>query len=89
MATAASTGETHVTVVALMGGVEVIVPPGLPVTVRGLGILGAVDQEEQAADEVGPNMPHLKVTALACMGAVEVKTRASERAQEIASKRTR
>ena len=82
-------GETRVTIVALMGAVEVIVPPGLPVTVRGLGILGAVDQEEQAADEVGPNTPHLRVTALACMGGVEVKTRASERAREIAAKRTR
>lgn len=82
-------GETRVTVVALMGGVEVIVPPGLPVTVRGLGILGAVDQEEQAAGAVGPDTPHLRVTALACMGGVEVKTRASEKAREIASKRTR
>lgn len=82
-------GETHVTVVALMGGVEIIVPPGLPVTVRGLGLLGAVDQEEQAAGAVSPDAPHLKVTALACMGGIEIKTRASEKAQEIASKRTR
>jgi hypothetical protein len=74
-------GETHVTIVALMGGVEVIVPPGLPVTVRGLGLLGAVDQEEQAAGAAGPEAPQLKVTALACMGGVEVKTRASEKAR--------
>jgi hypothetical protein len=72
-------GETQVTVVALMGGVKIIVPPGLPVTVRGLGLLGAVDQEEQAAGEASPQAPYLKVTALACMGGVEVKTRASER----------
>ncbi|UCC81549.1 MAG: DUF1707 and DUF2154 domain-containing protein [Gemmatimonadota bacterium] len=82
-------GETHVTIVALMGGVEVIVPPGLPVTVRGLGLLGAVDQEEQAAGAVGPDAPQLKVTALACMGGVEVKTRASDKARETGSKRTR
>lgn len=74
-------GETHVTIVALMGGVEVIVPPGLAVTVRGLGLLGAVDQEEQAAGTADPNAPQLKVTALACMGGVEVKTRASEKAR--------
>jgi hypothetical protein len=82
-------GETQVTVVALMGGVKITVPPGLPVTVRGLGLLGGVDQEEQGAGEAGPGAPHLKVTALACMGGVEVKTRASEKAREIASKRTR
>jgi hypothetical protein len=78
-----------VTVVALMGGVEIIVPPGLPVTVRGLGLLGAVDQEEQAGGGAGPDAPQLKVTALACMGGVDVKTRASEKAREIGSKRTR
>ncbi|MGD2154499.1 MAG: DUF1707 domain-containing protein [Gemmatimonadales bacterium] len=82
-------GETQVTVVALMGGVEIVVPPGLPVTVRGVGILGAVDQAEQSADEVDASAPHLRVTALALMGGVDIKTRASERAREIASKRTR
>lgn len=80
-------GETAVTVVAVMGGVEIIVPPGLPVTVRGLGIMGAVDQVEQAAGAPSPDTPHLKVTALACMGGVDVKTRASTKAEGIASKR--
>ncbi len=80
-------GETHVVAIALMGGIEVIVPPGLPVTVRGLGILGAVDQLEHAAAERNPSAPQLKVTALACMGGVEIKTRASAGAERIASKR--
>ena len=82
-------GETHVTAVAVMGGIEITVPPGLPVTVRGFGILGGVDQVEQAADEASPGAPHLKVTALACMGGVEVKTRASGKAELVASKRKR
>ncbi len=80
-------GETHVVAIALMGGVEIIVPPGLPVAVRGLGILGAVDQVEQMSEEQSPNAPRLKLTALACMGGVEIKTRASERAERRASKR--
>jgi hypothetical protein len=80
-------GETQVTAVAVMGGIEIIVPPDLPVTVRGLGILGAVDQLEQIVGEPGPNTPRLSVTALACMGAVEIKTRASERTESIATKR--
>jgi hypothetical protein len=83
-------GETRVNAVAVMGGVEIIVPPGLPVTVRGLPIMGAVDQQiEQATDERNPDAPHLKVTALACMGGIEIKTRPSERAEGIASKRER
>ena len=80
-------GETHVTAVAVMGGIEITVPPGLPVTVRGLGIMGAVEQVEQAAGEAGPNTPHLKITALACMGAVEVKTQAGSETKQIGSKR--
>ena len=72
-----------------MGGVEIIVPPGLPVTVRGLGIMGSVDQEEHVAGEASPNTPHVKVTALACMGGIGIKVRASQRAERIASKPTR
>jgi hypothetical protein len=82
-------GETHVVAVAVMGGVEIIVPPGLAVTVRGLGILGGVDQEEHAPGEIGPNTAHLKVTALACMGGIGIKVRVSQRAERIASKPTR
>ncbi len=82
-------GETHVSAVAVMGGIEIIVPPGLPVTVRGLGLLGAVDQVEQTAAEPNADAPRLKVTALACMGGVEIKTRPSETSKEIAVKRER
>ncbi len=80
-------GVTHVTAVALMGGVEIVVPPGLPVTVRGLGIMGAVDQVEQSGGGRSPNSPQLKVTALACLGGVEIKTRASGEAARLTSKR--
>jgi hypothetical protein len=82
-------GETHVSAVAVMGGIEIIVPPGLPVTVRGLGLLGAVDQVEQTAAELDADAPRLRVTALACMGGVEIKTRPSETSKEIAVKRER
>ena len=49
-------------------------PPGLPVEVRGLGIMGAVDHVEQISEPAHPDTPTLKVTALACMGGVDVKT---------------
>ena len=82
-------GETHVNALAVMGGIEIIVPPGLPVTVRGLGILGAVDQVEQTATEAEATTPRLKVTALACMGGVDVKTRPSETSGKTGIKRER
>jgi hypothetical protein len=71
-------GETHVTAVAVMGGIEIVVPPGLAVTVRGLGIMGGVDQTEHTAESLSPNTPHLKITAFALMGGVGVETRARE-----------
>jgi hypothetical protein len=82
-------GETHVAAVAVMGGIEIVVPPGLPVTVRGLGIMGGIDQVEQGGGEPDPDAPHLKITALALMGGVEVKTRASKQAELVVSKRKR
>ena len=81
-------GETHVTAVALMGGVNIVVPPGLSVTVRGLGLLGGVDQVEQLSGERRPNMPQLIVTAFACMGGVGIETRASKKAELLAAKRS-
>ncbi|UCF18923.1 MAG: DUF1707 and DUF2154 domain-containing protein [Gemmatimonadota bacterium] len=81
-------GATRVTAVAVMGGIKILVPPGLPVTVRGMGIMGAVeDHVEQPGGSRASEAPHLVVTALACMGGVEIKTRASKRIEELATKR--
>lgn len=80
-------GETHVTALALMGGIDIIVPPGLPVTVRGMGVLGGVDQVEHAAQGASPDAPRLTVTAVALMGGVAIQTRPSKRTEQIVSKR--
>lgn len=82
-------GETHINALAVMGGIEIIVPPGLPVTVRGLGLLGSVDQVEQTAAETDATTPRLRVTALACMGGVDVKTRPGETSEKTGIKRER
>lgn len=81
-------GETHVIAVAVMGGIDIIVPPDLPVTVRGLGVLGGVDQVEQAVEEADSEAPRLMVTAFACMGGVGVQARPRKRTEQIVSKRT-
>ncbi len=72
-------GTTHVVAVAVMGGIEITVPPRLPVEVRGLGIMGAVDQLDQASDPAHPDAPRLRVTAFACMGGVDVRARPAKR----------
>lgn len=68
-------GLTRVTAVAVMGGIDITVPPGLPVQVRGLGIMGAVDQTEWEPGFEEPGRPRLEVNAFALMGGVEVKIR--------------
>lgn len=71
-------GVTEITAVALMGGVDIVVPPGLPVEVRGFGLMGGVDHVEQHAEEGAEGGPRLQVTAFAVMGGVTVKARSPE-----------
>lgn len=66
-----STGEVVINCVAVMGGVEVVVPPGIEVQVRGIGIMGGFDQGE--SDVVGdPGAPRVIVTGFAFWGGVGV-----------------
>jgi hypothetical protein len=64
---------TEVTVVAFMGGVEIIVPPGVRVESNGFALMGAFESVEQAS--VGPEAPLIKVNGFVCMGAAEIKVR--------------
>lgn len=68
-------GETEVNVLAMMGGVEIIVPPGLAVETHGMGLLGGFDAVDQAGAYVDPDAPRLVIRGLALMGGVEVVVR--------------
>jgi hypothetical protein len=68
-------GVTEVTVLALMGGVDIIVPPGLRVECEGLGVMGGFDQLSQEGDLHDPARPTLRVNGLAVMGGIEVTER--------------
>ena len=67
-------GVTEVTVFALMGGVEIIVPPGLMVQADGFAIMGGFEHRTDgpAADE---NAPVLRISGMAMMGGVDISTR--------------
>jgi hypothetical protein len=62
---------TEIRIRAVMGGFDVIVPPDLPVDVRGFGIMGAVVDKTAPSDR-----PRVVIRAFALMGGVEVKVRA-------------
>ncbi|MER7828364.1 DUF1707 domain-containing protein [Streptomyces sp. NPDC096097] len=66
--------EVVINCVAVMGGIEITVPPGVEVDVRGFGFMGAFDQR----DNPGPaerGAPRVVVTGFAFWGGVEVKVK--------------
>ncbi|MDQ0761130.1 DUF1707 SHOCT-like domain-containing protein [Streptomyces canus] len=75
-------GEVEINCVAIMGGVQVIVPPGVEVVVRGIGIMGGFDHREQGVPGE-PGAPRVVVTGFAFWGGVGVerKLRRAERQQ--------
>ncbi len=68
-------GVTEVHVVALMGGVQLIVPPGLSVEVSGTAVMGGFGHVERTPVQADPDRPLLRVHGLAIMGGVAVETR--------------
>lgn len=68
-------GITEVVVFALMGGVEIIVPPDLPVESGGIGLMGGFDSAGQGPTPTDPDAPRLRIQGVAIMGGVEVHAR--------------
>lgn len=68
-------GVTEVYVLAFMGGVEIIVPPGLRVDSNGIGIMGGFEHAGDARFPVDTSVPVLRVTGAGVMGGVEIVER--------------
>jgi hypothetical protein len=68
-------GTTEVSVFAMMGGVQIIVPPGLAVEMDGTAIMGGFEHMERAPAEPYPGRPVLRVRGFVMMGGVSVQTR--------------
>lgn len=68
-------GETRVTVMACMGGVDVVVPPGVRVETDGFALLGGFDDDVDPLEPVGPDAPVIRISGFAIMGGVDVTCR--------------
>ncbi|NGO12353.1 DUF1707 domain-containing protein [Streptomyces sp. HC44] len=79
--------EVVINCVAIMGGIDVIVPPGVEVVVRGIGIMGGFDHlgEHVRGD---PGAPRVIVTGFAFWGGVGV-SRKLTRAERLRVKEAR
>ncbi|HEY6539170.1 MAG TPA: DUF1707 domain-containing protein [Candidatus Dormibacteraeota bacterium] len=75
---AAST--SHISAVAVMGSIRVIVPEGINVEVDGMAIMGS-KTIKGGADRTLPGAPTVVVTAIACMGDVTVVTKGPKTAK--------
>ncbi|MFD3680876.1 DUF1707 domain-containing protein [Streptomyces sp. NPDC058613] len=67
--------EVVINCVVVMGGVQITVPPGVEVDVRGIGVMGAFDQRDTPGP-AQPGAPRVVVTGLAFWGGVEIKVKA-------------
>jgi hypothetical protein len=68
-------GVTEVHVVTVMGGVDIVVPPGLAVDMNGFAIMGGFEHLDRTSPELDPSAPVLRITGIALMGGVSVSTR--------------
>jgi hypothetical protein len=83
-------GVTELEVYVIMGGVEVIVPPGLRVASDGFGLMGGfVHTGDPTSTPPGAASPLLRITGLALMGGVEITERQSGESAKDAARRIR
>jgi len=64
--------EIVINCVAIMGGMNITVPPGVEVVVRGIGIMGGFDHREEGVPG-DPGAPRVIVTGFALWGGVGVE----------------
>ncbi|QGV80430.1 DUF1707 SHOCT-like domain-containing protein [Streptomyces ficellus] len=65
---------------AVMGGIQVVVPPELHVEVSGFGFMGGFD--DRGAGEGTPGSPRVRITGFALMGGVDVRRKERKRARK-------
>ncbi|MFK8846873.1 DUF1707 domain-containing protein [Streptomyces sp. Ac-502] len=68
--------EITVRCFAFMGGIDVVVPPGVDVQVTGWGFMGGFDNGDGEPGD--PGAPRVKITGFAMMGGVGVRRRLSK-----------
>jgi len=82
-------GVVEIDVLSVMGGVEIIVPPGLAVQVHGSAIMGGFQDVDRAPANPDPDAPLLRVHGLAVMGGVDIQMRLPGESDRDAHRRRR
>ena len=69
-----ATETVSVRLLALMGGVDIVVPPGVRVEWGGIALMGGVSTPEPDTPPA-PDAPVIRISGLVCMGGVDVVER--------------
>ncbi|WP_205629189.1 DUF1707 SHOCT-like domain-containing protein [Jiangella muralis] len=69
--------EVEIEIKAVFGGVNIIVPPDLRVSVDGDGIFGAFNDDTNRAPQPGPGAPVVRITGKAVFGGVNVQRKSA------------
>ncbi|MEU6772840.1 DUF1707 domain-containing protein [Streptomyces sp. NPDC046759] len=80
--------EVEINCVAIMGGVQVIVPPGVEVVVRGIGIMGGFDHPRDDGSPE-PGAPRVIIGGVAFWGGVDVTRKVTRAEQQRLTERRR
>jgi hypothetical protein len=68
-------GPVDLVITSVMGGVHVVVPPGLAVEAYGSAVMGGFEEVHRSAPNLDPNAPLLRIHGLAVMGGVQIEMR--------------
>ena len=82
-------GVTEVNVFAVLGGVDIIVPPEMAVEVDGIAIMGGFENETDTVLNRDPDQPLLRVKGLVVMGGAGIAVRLPGESARDAKKRKR
>lgn len=80
-------GVTELRVTAIMGGIEIIVPPWLAVECDATSIMGGFEELERGNGSPDPGRALLRITGFALMGGVSIETRLPGETRRDARKR--
>ena len=69
---------TEINILAVMGGVQVTVPPGVRIESEGFAIMGGFEDAHGQSPPTDPNAPVIRLKGFALMGGVEVRVLESE-----------
>lgn len=83
-----ATETVSVRLLALMGGVDIVVPPGVRVEWSGIALMGGVSTPEPGTPPA-PDAPVIRISGLVCMGGVDVVERHPGESARDARKRIR